>query len=119
MKTRKEIKESYKEMKFRTGIYQIRNISNNKIFIGSSTNLAAIWNRQKFQLNYGSHPNTFLQKEWNEAGQDNFVFEILSEIKQDEDKQLNYQKDVKLLEAMFIEEFKPFGDKGYNEVIKS
>ena len=118
MRSKKEIKESYKEMKFQIGVYQIRNISNNKIFVGCSTNLNAIWNRQKFQLNFGSHPNTALQKEWNETGHDNFVFEILSEIKQEEDKQINYQKEVKLLEAMFIDELKPFGDQGYNEEIK-
>ncbi len=118
MRSRKEIKESYKEMKFKIGVYQIRNISNNKIYVGSSTNLAAIWNRQKFQLNYGSHPNTVLQKEWNEYGQENFVFEILSEIKQDDEKQINYQKELKLLKAMFIEELKAFGDRGYNEEFK-
>ncbi|MBK7094335.1 MAG: GIY-YIG nuclease family protein [Saprospiraceae bacterium] len=118
MRSRKEIKESYKEMKFQIGVYQIRNISNNKIFIGSSTNLAAIWNRQKFQLNYGSHPNSILQKEWNEYGQENFVFEVISEIKQDDDKPMNYQKEIKSLEAMFIEELKPFDDQGFNEKIK-
>lgn len=114
MRSRKEIKESYKEMKFQIGVYQIRNISNNKIIIGSSTNLAAIWNRQKFQLNYGSHPNSILQKEWNEYGQENFVFEILSEIKQDDEKPMNYQKEIKSLEAMFVQELQPFGENGYN-----
>jgi group I intron endonuclease len=117
MRSKKEMKDGYKEIKFRIGVYQIRNISNNKIFVGSSTNLAAIWNRQKFQLNFGSHPNTVLQKEWNEYGQENFVFEIISEIKQDDEKQINYQKELKSLEAMFIEELQPFGKNGYNQLV--
>lgn len=48
MKTKKEIKDSYKQLKFKVGVFQIRNIINNKIYIESSTDLVAIWNRHKF-----------------------------------------------------------------------
>jgi group I intron endonuclease len=114
MKSKKEIKDDYKEMKHQIGVFQIRNMANNKIYIESSVNLMAIWNRYKFQLNNGSHPNAILQSEWSEFGEENFIYEILSEIKQDETKTTDYRKEAKELESMFIEELQPFNDKGYN-----
>jgi hypothetical protein len=114
MKTKKEIKDSYKQMKFKVGVFQIRNIINNKIYVESSTNLVAIWNRHKFQLNSGLHPNTDLQNEWTMFGQEYFVYEILSEIKQDDTKKIDYRKEAKQLELMLIEELQPFNDMGYN-----
>ena len=114
MTTKKELKDSYKEMKFQVGVFQIRNLSNNKIFIDSSTDLVSIWNRHKFQLNAGQHQNTNLQKEWKEYGQENFVYEILSEIKQDPTETTDYRKVAKELSEMFMEELQPYGDNGYN-----
>ena len=107
-------KEAYKQMKFTIGVFQIRNMINNKILVESSTDLTAIWNRHQFQLKNGLHPNAALQKDWDTAGGQNFSFEIISEIKQDETRTADYRKEVKQLEKMFIEELQPFGDKGYN-----
>jgi group I intron endonuclease len=114
MKTKKELKNIYKEMKFKMGVFQIRNTVNNKIYVESSTDLVAIWNRHKFQLNCGLHPNSELQKDWKKFGKENFSYEILSEIKQDDTKPVDYKKEVKQFEKMFIEELQPFEDKGYN-----
>jgi group I intron endonuclease len=114
MKSKKELKDSYKEMKFKVGVFQIRNTINNKVYIESSTDLVAIWNKHKFQLNSGLHPNKNLQNEWTVFGQENFVYEILSEIKQDETETIDYRKEVKRLENMFIDELNPYDDKGYN-----
>lgn len=116
MKTRKELKEEYKQMKFKVGVFQIRNTVNNKIFVESSTDLVAIWNRIRFELNGGNHTNAELQKEWNEFGAESFAYEILGEIEQDDTKVTNYRKEAKQLEEMYIEELQPFGDKGYNVV---
>jgi frataxin-like iron-binding protein CyaY len=114
MKTRKELKEEYKQMKFRMGVFQIRNKMNGKVFIGSSTDLKAIWYAQKLQLDVGMHQNSDLQKEWKENGAENFIYEILEEIEQKEDNPTDYSKEVKALENMIIEELKPYGDKGYH-----
>lgn len=115
MKSKKEIKDIFKEIKLQIGVFQIRNMINHKIYIESSTNLASIWNRHLFQLNSGLHPNKELQDEWTVFGQDNFAFEILCEIKQDDTKTTDhYRKEAKQFEAMFIEELQPFGEKGYN-----
>jgi hypothetical protein len=114
MKSKKELKDSYKQLKFKIGVFQIRNTTNNKIYIDSSTDLVAIWNREKFQLKLGSHPNAELQKEWNEFGEEKFVYEILSEVKQEDDETIDYRKEVKQLARMFIDELQPFNEKGYN-----
>lgn len=114
MQTKKELKERYKQMKFPAGVFQIRNILNNKLFIGSSVNLDVIWNSQKFQLNLGSYPNAALQAEWQQFGENNFVFEVISEIKQDDDPNRNYQREAEELKELYIEELQPFGEKGYH-----
>ena len=115
MESRKEMKARYKEMKFRMGVFSIKNQVNQKIFIGSSTDLDAIWNRIRTELRFGNYPNHILQEDWNSFGQENFTFEILSELKHEEDKDSRiYRKEAKDLEKMYIEELQPFGDKGYN-----
>ncbi len=115
MKNRKALKNSYKARKFKIGVAQIRNTINDKIYIESSLNLDAIWNRHKFQLRGGLHLNTALQKEWNQFGEDHFVYEILREIKQDDnEKATDYRKEAKRLEAMLIEKLQPFGNRGYH-----
>ena len=54
------------------------------------------------------------ETEWNEFGEAAFAYEILSEIKQEENATVDYASEAKRLAKMFIEELQPFGDKGYN-----
>ena len=115
MKTRKELIKEYKQSKFRMGVFQIRNTVNGKVFIASSVNLDAIWNRLRTELNFGGHRNPVLQKEWKELGEENFKFEVLSEIDQKEGEMVDYNRELKLLEKMFIEELQPFEPKGYHK----
>jgi group I intron endonuclease len=115
MKTKKEIKDEYKLLKFRMGVFQIRNLTNGKIFIGSSVNLDKIWNRHKFQLEMGGHKSPELQKEWNEYGADNFIFEILEEIKESDDPTIDNNKEVEILEGLVVEKLQPFENNGYNK----
>ena len=114
MKTKKELKEAYKQIRFKIGVFQIRNLVNGKVFIDSSVNLDKIWNRHRLELHFGNHRNEVLQKEWKAFGEDNFAFEILSEIEQEENPTMDFAKEAKKLAQMFIEELQPFGEKGYN-----
>lgn len=114
MKANKQLKEAYKLKKFDIGVFQIRNIMNGKIFVGSSINLDAIWNRIKAELKFGGHRNEQLQADWKELGEENFSFEILYTIEQKDDDKVDYSKEVKKLEALFMEELQPFGEKGYH-----
>ena len=114
MKTKKELKEEYKQVKFKMGVFRITNLANSKVFIGSSLDLAAIWYAQKLQLGMGIHHNKELQKDWNHFGSENFTYEILEEIRQSDDSKADFNKEIKALEELRIEEIQPFGDKGYN-----
>ncbi|MDA3859686.1 MAG: GIY-YIG nuclease family protein [Melioribacteraceae bacterium] len=114
MKTNKELKSEYKQMKFRMGVFQIRNIINGKIFIDSSPNMDSKWNRHKTELKFGNHRNSELQIDRKKFGEKNFVFEVLSNLEQKEGENINFKKELLLLEEMLIDELKPFGENGYN-----
>ena len=95
------------------GVFQIKNKVNGYQFIGSSTDLKATWNAQKFQLNAGIHRNKELQKDWNEYGGGNFAFEILQELKLTENDSADRRREVKTLEDQCVLEWQPF----YNQVL--
>ena len=101
-------------MKFKMGVFKITNTSNNRIFVGSSQDLKAIWHAQKLQLDMGIHPNSGLQKDWTELGPENFSYEIIDEIKQDKDEPFDYSREIKALEELIIQELQPYEKNGYN-----
>lgn len=104
MKSKKELKEEYKQMKFPMGVFQIRNIRNHMILIDHSADMESKWNRHKMELKFGNHRNKGLQKDWNAYGEENFVFEVLSELKPSENENINYKKELKALQDIVIEE---------------
>ncbi|HOY04655.1 MAG TPA: GIY-YIG nuclease family protein [Saprospiraceae bacterium] len=112
--TKKELTEEYKNMKIRMGVFQIRNTTNGKIYVEGSPNLDKIWNRHKAELNFGTHLNENLQKDWKEFGEESFKFEILGEIDQDGPPGADYRRQIKQMEEIFLEELEPFDRKGYN-----
>jgi hypothetical protein len=114
MKSNKELAQAYKLIKPQMGVFQIKNEQNSKLLIGSSTDLRAIWNRNKTELNFSSHRNKALQADWLAFGESAFTFTILSEIQQKEGEKVDYAKEIKTLEGMFIEELQPFGERGYH-----
>ena len=61
----------------KTGIYEIRNIANNKIYIGSSINISNRFIEHRKHLRKGCHINSKLQRAWNKYGEDSFVFSVI------------------------------------------
>ena len=59
------------------GIYQIRNVVNEHIYIGSSTNLDRRKKTHFNDLSKNKHYNEYLQRAYNKYGEDKFIFEIL------------------------------------------
>src|SRR5437773_410845 len=112
---KKELKREYRETHTPMGIYQIRNIANDKLLIGSALNLPGVLNSQKFQLRAGSHPNRRLQSEWKDFGAESFVFEILDELTATEGPGKDYRADLAFLEEFWREKLQPYGERGYNE----
>ena len=113
-KTRKEIHREYKERVKPSGVFQIKNIANGKVLLGSSLNLEGRLNKHRFMLRIDSHPNKELQKDWNELGPDQFTLEILETIPVKDDPNFNLKDELTLLEEIWLEKLQPFGERGYN-----
>lgn len=60
-------------------IYKIENLVNHKIYIGLTNNIVRRRNRHFSDLRRNCHDNSFLQKEFNIYGQENFSFEKIYE----------------------------------------
>ncbi len=112
--SRKDIKRAYKERKIPSGVFQVRNIVNGKVLLGSSLNLEGVFNRHRFQLSAGGHPNRALQSDWNTYGPDSFVFEVLEVVQAKDDPDFNLGDELTLLEQIWLEKLQPFGERGYN-----
>jgi hypothetical protein len=81
MKTKKEIRDEYKSMKFRVGIFQIKNKKDDRIFLKTTSDLDRAFNSDLFQLKAGMHSNQQLQSDWNNLGTENFEFKFLTNSK--------------------------------------
>ena len=63
-----------------TGVYQIRNLTNGKCYIGSASAKGGFerrWYLHKYHLNKRQHHSIHLQRAWSKHGSDAFVFEVL------------------------------------------
>ena len=74
-------------MSKKMGVYQIRNLLNDKIYIGSSKNIDQRWAEHVSLLRGNYHHNPHLQNAWNKYGEDEFIFEMI-EVMKDENKLL-------------------------------
>jgi group I intron endonuclease len=64
-----------------TGIYIIRNTVNNKVYVGSATDIRKRWRDHKWHLNHNKHHNSHLQASWNKYGINAFEFSVIFECK--------------------------------------
>ena len=104
MKTHKQLKDAYQQMESRMGVFQISCLANGKSLVDHSVDMKSRWNRIRTELRFGSHRNRDLQEDWNQYGEDQFRFEILSELKKTEDEHVNYNKELTTLQQLVIEE---------------
>ncbi len=106
-----EYKLSHRPM----GVFQIRNLTNDKVFVDSSLNIPGKINRHRFTLNAGSFKSRSLQKDWNELGEASFEFETLAPVAPRSDLNYDYAADVQFLEDLWLERLQPYCERGYNE----
>lgn len=59
------------------GIYYIKNLINEKCYVGSSKNLHMRKRHHFSSLRHNKHPNQYLQNSWNKYGEENFEFIII------------------------------------------
>lgn len=118
---RKELGYNYAHSHRPMGVYRIVNRNNDKSLVGSSLNLDGVWNKHKFMLDINNHDNKWLQREWNQFGEEAFRFEILEQIKPEEDfvadvsELAKYRKMLPDLEMKWLEKLSPYGERGYHK----
>lgn len=90
-------------------IYCIRNIINNKMYIGKTLSFKRRRREHLYELRSGNHHNKHLQKSWNKYGEDNFSLCILLNLVCDSEEYLG------IIEELFIRHFNTNnGEFGYN-----
>lgn len=73
-------------------IYKIRNVVNDKFYVGSTVDSRKrFWSHRKF-LRLGTHDCIHLQRAWNKYGEDCFKFEIVEQLDNKEDLYPTEQK---------------------------
>ncbi len=91
----------------KSGIYQITNTTNNKIYIGSSVNIKARWAGHRSDLKNKKHHSKHLQRSWELHGSGAFEFMILEAV---EDSELLLER-----EQHYLDTLKPYEREiGYN-----
>ena len=95
----------------RIGIYGIRNVINEKIYVGKTgMNFGDRWDSHRSLLNNNKHDNPYLQNAWNKYGSEKFEFIVIEDCTLDElNKRIKYYKDRGL--AYNIHDG---GNEGYN-----
>lgn len=62
-----------------TGIYMIKNIYTEKVYIGQAINIESRWKTHRYMLRNNKHENSHLQHSWNKYGEKSFIFSIIEE----------------------------------------
>ena len=66
------------------GIYLIKNIFNDKTYVGQSSDIHGRFRRHISALSSHEHANKYLQADWDKYGEEAFEFSILEECQEDE-----------------------------------
>ncbi len=100
MKTedRKAAIAAYKKRKSTAGIFAVRCAATGQAWVGQTLNLDTVQNRIWFSLRTGGHSNRELQSAWSTQGAENFGFEALERMSEEE---LPYLRDT-LLKERFL-----------------
>lgn len=96
-----------------SGIYTITNKVTGKLYIGESLDIYRRWYKEHIpELRKNQHYNKGLQKDFNEYGEENFIFEILE--RYSEDNPIITKARILILESYYITQFEKSGIALYN-----
>ncbi len=113
---RRELKRQYVETARPMGVFRVCHKETNRWYIGASLDVPAMLNRQRFQLEAGSHPNGALQRDFRRHGADAFAFETLDRLEPRKDQPAyDPRKDLRTLEAMWHERLHALYGAGYHD----
>lgn len=84
-------------------IYQIKNILNGKIYIGSTKNYKKRFSNHKHDLKNNKHKNTHLQSAWNLYGGENFEFKMLKTCKKSKQFEIETKEINKIMKKLGVD----------------
>ena len=96
---RKEALRAYKENPPPMGVFAVRNIVDGKAFVGSAPNLPGRLNRERFDLEMGSHRDREMQADWDRLGEEGFTFEALDTLEPSDDPAADTAEELATLAA--------------------
>lgn len=86
-------------------VYAIENLSDMKIYVGSSKEYPRRKESHLRALRSNKHVNGHLQNAWNKYGEDHFLFSVVEVVQEDR---------LREREQFWLNFFQPFGANGYN-----
>jgi len=86
----------------KSAVYCIRNLINEKRYVGSAVHFQKRWSAHRVALRKGSHPNIKLQRAWNKHGESVFVFEVLEQVENKADLIVAEQKWIDVYHAATV-----------------
>jgi len=90
----------------KSGIYKITNTVNQKIYVGSSVNIAKRFNAHKNSLIKNIHHSKTMQRSWNKYGKDSFIFNVIEFVE--------IKENLLIREQHYLDTLNPFGKNGFN-----
>lgn len=79
------------------GIYVIKCLANNKLYVGSAVNLISRKSEHFYRLRKNTHGNPHLQNAYNKYGEHNFLFSIIEIVENPEQLIVSEQKNIDIL----------------------
>lgn len=107
-------KVTLKECTSSPGIYFIKNKINNKYYIGQAINIKKRLLKHLSNFHAKKYDNP-LYRAFDKYGLDNFEYGVIKEFEGNDFTLI--KKELDTLEVRFIQEYKSYGDSGYNQTI--
>lgn len=101
---KKELQLRYSGREIIGGVFLIRNTMKNKSLLDASVDIQGSKNRFEFAQKTGSCIDMRLQKDWAGQGSDQFVFEVLEQLKKGNNQtSAEFKADIDLLREVWSE----------------
>ncbi|WP_408888080.1 GIY-YIG nuclease family protein [Myxococcus faecalis] len=111
---RSDLKREYKENPPEMGVFAVRNHANGKVLVGSALNVPGMLNRIRFELTMNMPRIPALLEDWKRHGAEKFTFEVLDVLEPPKEPGVDLNEELRVLENLWLDRLKPYGDAGYN-----
>ncbi len=104
IKRKKELLAAYHDRRPEMGVIAFRCGATDETFLTAATDIAAKFNRIRFQLSAGSCPNKRLQELWKQYGEDAFELRVVKRLEYDDPKEDHTEELETLCELCLLED---------------